>query len=203
MRKLKYKLLLALTPLLGRLLRLLARTVRWENRPEVQKGVVYALWHGHALGMALYGKDRGIVVLVSRFRDGELAARLLKELGFETVRGSAEEGRPEKGGRSAAKKLVALLKSGRSVAVTVDGPKGPAYEVKRGVAFLAKAAGVPVVPVAVKFDRYWRLNTWDGTVVPKPFTRGRVLVGEPLEFEGSEEAFLLKLKERLTALSSS
>jgi len=206
MKKLKYRLLFALTPLLGLLLRILGRTVRWKRRYEFSKdeGVLYALWHGHALGLALFGTDRGIVALVSRFRDGELASKLLKELGFETVRGSAEEGKASKGGRSAALKLIELLKEGKNVAITVDGPKGPPFKVKKGVVYLAKKTGAPVVPVAVRFEDFWELKTWDRLVVPKPFTRGEVLVGERMYFSPEEpdgEA-LRRLEERLKSLSS-
>lgn len=64
--------------------------------------------------LGFFGLDRGIVVLVSRFRDGDIADGLLKRFGFETVRGSTEEGREEKGGRSALLKLMELLKEGKT-----------------------------------------------------------------------------------------
>ncbi|AAC07796.1 putative protein [Aquifex aeolicus VF5] len=130
MNKLKYRLIFLMLPFIGLILRIIGRTIRWKKRYEFRKdkGKIYALWHGHALGLALYGMDRGIVVLVSRFRDGEIAARLLKELGFEVVRGSTEEGKAKKGGRSATLKLIEYLKEGKNVAITVDGPKVPLTE---------------------------------------------------------------------------
>lgn len=200
MNKLKYRLIFLMLPFIGLILRIIGRTIRWKKRYEFRKdkGKIYALWHGHALGLALYGMDRGIVVLVSRFRDGEIAARLLKELGFEVVRGSTEEGKAKKGGRSATLKLIEYLKEGKNVAITVDGPKGPAYRVKPGVVFLAQKTESPIIPAVVKFEKFIRLNTWDGLVIPYPFTRGEVIVGE--EFRVGKTEDLERARKRLESV---
>jgi len=206
MKKIKYKILFLLLPFLALLLRIIGRTIKWKKRYEFSKdrGKIYALWHGHALGLAMFGMDRGIVVLVSRFRDGEIATRLLRSFGFEVVRGSTEEGKAQKGGRSAVKKLIQLLREGKNVAITVDGPKGPPRRVKKGVVYLAQKTGSPILPVGVRFERYVKLNTWDGLVVPLPFTRGEVLLGEEIKVSPDEnpEDARRKLEEILNNLSS-
>jgi len=206
MKKLKYSLLFFLSPFISLLLRILGRTIRWNIRYEFRKdrGKIYALWHGDALGLALYALDRDIVVLVSRFRDGELATRILHGLGFQTVRGSSEEGKAHKGGRTATKRLMELLKEGKNVAITVDGPKGPPRKVKKGVIFLAQKTGSAVIPVSVRFEKCVRLNTWDSLVIPFPFTKGEVLIGKELRFSPEEnpENARRKLEEILSKLSS-
>ncbi|NPB08502.1 MAG: lysophospholipid acyltransferase family protein [Aquificae bacterium] len=206
MKRLKYRLLFFFAPLIALFLRILGRTIRWNIRYEFRKdrGKIYALWHGDALGLALYALDRDIVVLVSRFRDGELATRILHGLGFRTVRGSSEEGKAHKGGRTATKKLIELLKEGKNVAITVDGPKGPPRRVKKGVVFLAQKTGSGVIPVSIRFGRYVRLNTWDSLVIPLPFTRGEVLIGEELRISPEEdpENARRRLEEILSKLSS-
>jgi len=182
-RKLRRELVILLLPFISVLLRLWARTIRWQNRYDFDKdkGKIYALWHGYALALAFFGLDRGIVVLVSRFRDGDIADGLLKRFGFETVRGSAEEGREEKGGRSALLKLMEFLKEGKNVAITVDGPKGPPFKAKDGVIFLAQKTGAVIIPACVKFEKFFRLNTWDRLVIPYPFTKAQLLVGKEIK----------------------
>ena len=208
MKKLKYRLILLLIPFISLILRILGRTIRWKKRYEFRKdkGKIYALWHGHALGLALFAMDREIVVLVSRYRDGEIAARILHELGFKTVRGSSEEGlkKEQKGGRRAVLELIELLRKGKNIAITVDGPKGPPRHVKEGVVYLSQKTGAPILPVAVKFESYWELNTWDRLIIPKPFTRGEVIIGKEMLVSPEEELELArkKLERVLNELSS-
>jgi len=203
-RKLKRELVILLLPFISLLFRLWARTIRWQNRYDFEKdkGKIYALWHGYALALAFFGLDRGIVVLVSRFRDGDIADGLLKRFGFETVRGSAEEGREGKGGRSALLKLMELLKEGKNVAVTVDGPKGPPFKAKDGVIFLAQKTGAVIIPACVKFEKFFRLNTWDRLVIPYPFTKAQLLVGKEIKVspEDSIEDKRRELEEELLRL---
>ncbi|HIP42868.1 MAG TPA: DUF374 domain-containing protein [Aquifex aeolicus] len=206
MEKLKYRIVFLFIPLISLILRIIGRTIRWRKRYEFRKdkGKIYALWHGHALGLAMFAMDRGIVVLVSRYRDGEIAARILKHLGFEVVRGSTEEGKAHKGGRTAVKKLMELLQQGKNIAITIDGPKGPAFKVKKGVIYLAQKTGSPILPVVVNFEKYKKLNSWDRLIVPLPFTKGEIRLGQEMKISQSEdlENARKKLERILNNLSS-
>ncbi len=203
---LRFRLILYLMPLLILILRLLGRSIRWRRRYDfsADRKKIYAIWHGHALSLALFSMDRGIYTMASRFRDGEIAARLLEGLGFKVVRGSSEEGRAEKGGRTGTLKLISVLESGGNVAITVDGPRGPAFKVKKGVVFLAQKTGARIVPAVVKFERARELSSWDRFLIPYPFTRGVVLVGEEITVsEGDDlEEKRLELERKLCELSS-
>ncbi len=205
-RDLRFRLILALMPLLVLLVRILGRTIRWRRRYEFSSDSrkIYAIWHGHALALALFAMDRGIYTIASRFRDGEIAARLLEGLGFRVVRGSSEEGRAEKGGRTGALRLLSVLEEGRNVAITVDGPKGPAFKVKKGVVFLAQKTGAKIVPAVVKFERFRELSSWDRFLIPYPFTRGVVLVGREITVSGEDdlEEKRAELERELCELSS-
>src|SRR5690606_11933098 len=68
----------------------------------------------------------------------------------------------------------------RSVVLLPDGSKGPVYEAKAGVVALARLTGAPIVPMSYWADRFWRLGSWDRMIVPKPFARVAVAVGEPI-----------------------
>ncbi|WP_448588016.1 lysophospholipid acyltransferase family protein [Thermocrinis sp.] len=205
-KALRRELALFLLPIISLILRILSRTIRWQNRYDFDKdkGKIYTLWHGNALGLAFFGMDRGIVVLVSRFRDGDIADGLLKRFGFETIRGSTEGGKEEKGGRTALLKLMEVLKSKKNVAITVDGPKGPAFKVKEGVIFLAQKTRATIIPASVKFEKSVRLNTWDRLLIPYPFTKGWILVGKEIRVEEGDdlEEKRKELEEELLRLES-
>ena len=180
-KRVKFAVLSGLVSYGAPILKLLKKTIRWEEKPKINTHKkIYALWHGHALGVALFGINKGVYVLVSRFRDGELTGRVLKTLGYKIIRGSSEEGRKGKGAREGTIKLLEVLKKGNSVAITVDGPKGPAFKAKRGVVFLAKKTGAPIVPITVHFDRAIRLNSWDKFIIPLPFSRAFVRLGDEI-----------------------
>jgi len=72
-----------------------------------------------------------------------------------------------------------MLKDGYSIVTTADGPRGPKYEFKSGTVLMARIAGVPIVPIACAADRAWYLNRWDDFMIPKPFARVVVAVGQP------------------------
>ncbi|MDQ7038879.1 MAG: lysophospholipid acyltransferase family protein [Aquificota bacterium] len=206
MTGLKFRLVLTLTPALVPLVRILGRSIRWRKRYDFtrDRGKIYALWHGHALGLALFGMDRGIYTMASRFADGEIATRILKGLGFEVVRGSTEEGRAEKGGRTGILKLMDVLRKGKNVAITVDGPKGPPFKVKKGVIFLAQKTGAPIVPAVVRFRSFLELRSWDRFLIPYPFTEGEVIVGDEIRVspEDDPEERRSELERTLIFLSS-
>jgi len=124
-----------------------------------------------------------VLVLISRSRDGTLGTEVGRLLGAEVARGSTS-----RGGGPALRQLVRALAGGSTVLVIPDGPRGPAGELKPGVVALAGLAGVPVLPLAMAVDRGWRLRSWDRMVIPKPFARLRVLVGDQQRLGGLDEA---------------
>ncbi len=151
MRRVTTWLLLALVPPLGAsVIRLLGLTtrLRHERRESVEalrrqgRACLYAFWHSRQLMMPLAYGGRGIHVLISRHRDGELIQRIIARFGLRAVRGSTT-----RGGSEALRALVRVARGGADVAITPDGPKGPRQVAQPGVVQLAKASGVPIVPV--------------------------------------------------------
>ncbi|HEU4631157.1 MAG TPA: lysophospholipid acyltransferase family protein [Gemmatimonadaceae bacterium] len=136
--------------------------------------VLFACWHGELLPLLWYHRDQGISVLVSEHSDGEIIARIAQRLGFGAVRGSTSRG----GGR-ALLAMVRVLGQGGDVAVTPDGPRGPAHSFAPGALIAAQRAGVPILPTRIHVDRAWRLRSWDRFVIPKPFARVTIAYGPP------------------------
>jgi lysophospholipid acyltransferase (LPLAT)-like uncharacterized protein len=126
--------------------------------------IVFMLWHGQLLPLLYHHRDEGVVVMISEHADGEIIARIAQNLGFDTVRGSTSRG--------AARALLGAARAvteGRDLAVTPDGPRGPAKSIAPGSAVVAQRTGAPVIGVGVSVRRAWRLKSWDSFLIPKPF----------------------------------
>lgn len=162
------------------------------------KNVIYAFWHGRQFLLFHCHRNTGIVIPTSESRDGEIQARILKYFGFDVVRGSSKR----KGDR-ALLGLVDALRKGKSLALAVDGPRGPIYEAKQGVTYMAGKLNKPIVPVMTGAKRFWLLEKiWDKYLLPKPFTRGVILYGEAIVVNGiSEDELEMKRKELEAALN--
>jgi lysophospholipid acyltransferase (LPLAT)-like uncharacterized protein len=142
---------------------------RREARP-----VVFVFWHAEMLPLIRLHRNEGAVVLVSEHADGEYMTRILHRQGFRTIRGSST-----RGATAALKGLIREARAGRDIAVTPDGPRGPAREFKVGALAVAQSTGLPIIPVAVDASPSWHLGSWDRFLVPRPFARVRVAYGAP------------------------
>jgi lysophospholipid acyltransferase (LPLAT)-like uncharacterized protein len=187
-------------------LSLWSRTVRMRmvNREVPQalgaegKNFIYAFWHGRQFLLFHSHRNSGVVIPASESRDGEIQAQILKKFGFDVVRGSSK-----RKGERALLGLVDGLRKGKIIALAVDGPRGPLHEVKQGVTYLAGKLNKPIVPVATGARRYWVLEKiWDKYLLPKPFTSGVVIYGDPIVVEGiTADELESKRKELETALN--
>ncbi len=147
------------------------------------KPVIYAVWHGRLLLPAYLHRGEGVVTLISRSADGEYLARFLRHWGYESVRGSSS-----RGGSEALRDLVRYCRNGRSLAITPDGPRGPKQQLKPGVVTAAQLSGVPIIPATSSATRAWWPGKWDRFLIPKPFTKARVLYGPPVMVPRSASA---------------
>jgi lysophospholipid acyltransferase (LPLAT)-like uncharacterized protein len=144
------------------------------------KNFIYAFWHGRQFLLFHFHRDSGAVIPSSESRDGEIQAGILKRFGFGVVRGSSK-----RKGERALLGLVESLRRGKDIGLAVDGPRGPIYEVKEGVVYLAGKLSKPIVPVSTSASRYWTLEkAWDKYLLPKPFTRGVIVYGNPIHVHG-------------------
>ena len=187
----------------------LGRTLIWkvegahyyDKLIHAERPPILALWHGRILPATLYWRGRGIVAMTSENFDGEWVARLMARFGFRAARGSTS-----RGGSRALVQLRRELAAGHTAAFTVDGPRGPARVAQPGALWLSGATGSPVLPFHIEADRYWTIGSWDKTLIPKPFSRVAVVIGEPFEVrDTSDEAVQrsrLDLERRLIGLES-
>ncbi len=180
---------------------LLARTWRYRlvHRERAQalydarRPFIFALWHNRILPLLYLHRDEGMVLLISRHRDGGYLATLAERLGYRFVRGSTQ-----RGGEVGLLGVVRALRAGSVVAVTPDGPRGPAERVKPGVVAAAQHAGVPIIPATARLSRTWSLSSWDRFRIPKPFATIEVVYGIPLEVSSGKEG----LRAGITAVEA-
>lgn len=153
------------------------------DRIIADKKHVYApcYWHQHHVLCSNLMRSwirRGFraCFLISASVDGEVPDRVARAWGAEVIRGSANQT-----GALVLRDMQQMMKRGVSIVTTADGPNGPKYEFKPGTVLMARIGGAPMVPIACAADRAWHLNRWDDFMIPKPFSRVVLAVGEPIE----------------------
>lgn len=140
--------------------------------------ILFALWHGRMFLSIQAHRREGIVTMASRSEDGEIIAGWLERNGYSVVRGSTT-----RGGSEALREMVRRIRSGRSGALTVDGPTGPPREVQPGIVQLARMTGGWILPITSSSRRPRFLRSWDRYLLPMPFSKNVVLYGEPFPIE--------------------
>ena len=160
------------------LLKALCRTLRYRllddagflNGPYPTP-VIMLIWHNRILAMPAlfvrhYPKRKGLVVLTSPSRDGAYLAEFVRNFRMDSVRGSSS-----RRGAAALLHLTRRIEEKYGICITPDGPRGPRYQLQPGALLLAQRAGVPLMPFLIEYSSYWRLKSWDGFAIPKPFSQ--------------------------------
>jgi len=175
----KQALLAALAANLARLifstirLRVIDRSGFLTDPPSGPRILIF--WHNRIPAISIgflrhYPKQhpsrKGVSVLTSPSKDGDILAGVMANLGMGSVRGSSS-----RRGSTAIRELSALLEAGVDLAITPDGPRGPKYSLGPGAVFLAQKTGVPIMPLHARYHRAIRLKTWDSFAIPLPFSR--------------------------------
>ena len=171
-----------------------------------KRPVIFVLWHNQIFCLPPIwwktgGKSRKSVVLTSASKDGAVVAAALAVFGTSAVRGSSS--------RRGVAALIALkraLLDGADACITTDGPRGPRYECQPGAIKIAQATGTPIVPLSLVCTSAWRLKTWDRLVIPKPFSRVRMiyddmLVVPPVLDEAAFEAERLRVQNAMLRIA--
>lgn len=175
----KQALLAALAANLARLifstirLRVTDRSGFLANPPEGPRILVF--WHNRIPAISIgflrlypakHPSRKGVSVLTSPSKDGDILAGVMANLGMGSVRGSSS-----RRGSTAIRELSALLEAGIDLAITPDGPRGPKYSLGPGAVFLAQKTGIPIIPLHARYHRAIRLKTWDSFAIPLPFSQ--------------------------------
>jgi len=141
------------------------------------RAFIGAFWHGRMMMIPVaWQRMAPMHMLISAHRDGRIIADAVSYFGIQAIAGSTR-----RGGSAALRNLLKKLKEGDCVAITPDGPRGPAMSVSIGIVNAARLAQVPIVPITYATSRRWILPSWDHFHVGLPFGRGVFLWGKPIE----------------------
>ncbi|BBO74033.1 lipoprotein [Desulfosarcina widdelii] len=179
------------------------RHFRQTGRPH---HVVGASWHRHAIFLFYFFRNLGDrLIMISRSLDGEMTANIARRFGYTVVRGSSS-----RGGSQALEQMIDVMNAGGKkylCGTAVDGPRGPARIMKKGMVAVARQTGALFVPMACSGSRLITFpKAWDKTILPKPFSRMTIIFGEPVPIPADLGHFELEticrnLEDRLNHLT--
>jgi lysophospholipid acyltransferase (LPLAT)-like uncharacterized protein len=167
---------------------------------EKDKTGIATFWHYSIIYVLYHMRKYSGTAMVSASRDGEYIARLAEKFGFDTVRGSRNNK-----GVEGLKAMLRAIRNGSNGAIVADGSQGPPRIVQAGAILLASRTGAPIIPMVCAASRYFTINSWDRTIIPKPFSSIDYYYGEPLfvpaKLKPEElEGYRLRLEERLNKI---
>jgi len=145
------------------------------DRHAQGRPVIMVFWHGQLLSVLWLIRHKQVACMVSEHGDGEIIGRVAVSMGCRLVRGSTSRG--------AARALLTgarEIEAGNDLAITPDGPRGPAKSVAAGAVAIAQRTGAPLLPVGVWASRAWYNKSWDQFMVPKPFAVVNIVYGDPV-----------------------
>lgn len=142
------------------------------------KPFIFTFWHNRLIMMPYGYSGKQVKVLISMHRDGLMTSNTLKYFGIDSIQGSST-----RGGAQGLRKIILAARKGWDLGFTPDGPKGPANKVKPGVIQAARLGRLPVLPVSFGSSRKHILRSWDKMQIPKMFSRGVFVYGEPIDIK--------------------
>lgn len=193
-------------------------TMTWtregQEKPEgvwkTPGGAILCFWHARIplspMSWPQSPDRQEMRALISLSADGEFIAQTVDRIGFPAIRGSSQkksDTSKNKQGEVAFREMIKWVKGGGAVAITPDGPRGPAEAMEPGTPSLARMTGAPVMLVGMACKPCIRIGSWDRTVIPLPFTRGAIAWDGPLHATRDDdlEALTKEWAARLSAVT--
>lgn len=146
-----------------------------DNLERDNKSYIAAFWHGTMLLPWYLNRNKNFSALTSMSKDGNLLSKILKQWNYNVIRGSSTIG-----GDVALGIMIDFAKNNNSIAITPDGPRGPAFKLKAGAVVTAKKSGLPLVLVGVGYKNKKKLKSWDAFQIPAFFTKANVIFSDPV-----------------------
>lgn len=159
---------------------------------STKQNFILGFWHGKMFVPWFFFRNKNITALISKSKDGEILSRLLNSFNYNVVRGSSNDG-----GKEAFEKMLELARNEKSLAITVDGPKGPIKKMKAGAVVIAQRSETPLFLLGVGYNKFFELRSWDRFQIPKPFTKVNLLFSNQIDVNKTltREEITNKIKE--------
>lgn len=165
---------------------------------------ILMLWHNRMSPLLFilgkYTPKINYAALISGSRDGDILSNIIEShKNGHTIRV------PHLGRYQALRTFIQYIEERKQVMViTPDGPRGPCYEIKPGIAVAALETQAYIIPINWEAKSFWEFKSWDKLRLPKPFTTLHLTFGEPVRFDAmpqpSLEEVQLILKEKLSEI---
>ena len=195
-----------LTSLLKSYLKFVYYTTSWKySMPsgyslqefDQETRTIFTFWHNRlALAPYIFTKHKDIYALVSPHSDGQIISNILMKMGYKIIEGSTH-----RNPLLATRKIIAALTRGSNIAITPDVPRGPKYKINSNIIGIAKIAKAKIIPLSFNIKYNIRFNSWDSFILPLPFGRGIVVVGDALILSDNDALSMQELESRLNQLS--
>ncbi len=180
---------------------LIGRSLRWRTEGEHYLEEIHrngnrfiaVSWHNRIFLTSYFFRKRKIVGMISQSREGEYIARVSRRLGNDIARGSSS-----RGSRGAVVEILRALKRKQDVFIALDGPRGPRYIAKPGAAYIARKSGNPLLPFCFAVEKKWVVRSWDGFIVPMPFSRAMIVFEPSIKVDSNaDESEMKRVQERI------
>lgn len=167
-----------------------------EQKLNNEKGLFFAIWHNRlAYSMYIFRNYNNAFGLTSPHSDGKIIGKLVLMMNHKIIEGSTN-----KNSNSAVKEIIKQITNDAKIVVTPDGPRGPVYKNGSVITKIASKYKKKVIPVSCYPSKYFELKSWDKMMLPKPFSKIIVVLGEPLKLSGEDEHDRLLLEAKLNDL---
>ncbi|MFK7974259.1 MAG: lysophospholipid acyltransferase family protein [Rickettsiaceae bacterium] len=161
-------------------------------------GVLIALWHNRlAFGMHIFENYDNVYALASSHTDGKLITEIIKAMNYQVIEGSSN-----RNPTGAVRSIIHVIQNKGKVVITPDGPRGPVYKINSNITKIAYKYNKSLIPISCASTRYLKLKSWDHMIIPKPFGKIVVTIGEVMTLSGNESQDSASLEKRLMSLST-
>ncbi|MBR2140750.1 MAG: DUF374 domain-containing protein [Rickettsiales bacterium] len=167
--------------------KIIGYTEEYLNLLMNNKSTFVMTWHGKILIAPMIVKTllkrinytKQPCVLSSKHRDGQIASKIMKFFNFKEIFGSTiNRDKLDKAEESGAVKSIMIImreiKSGSSIHLAPDGPRGPVRKINSKIVDIAKKTSTPIFPVSINYYFKKQLRSWDEFQIPLPF--GKIVV---------------------------
>ena len=176
------------------------RTNKWKiigeekfyNAIKTNKPIFLCTWHARFL-YAIYflkiKKTKNLWAISSTHSDSQIMAYFLNRSSFNLIRGSST-----RGWDNVIKKMLKIFKDSSSIiAITNDGPRGPAQIAKYGSYKIAKKSNAQIISLFGGSTKFWEIKSWDKLRIPKPFGTIYMEFSETMKYDNdhNESAIML------------
>ncbi len=157
--------------------------VKWHQAASIENRddtLILMFWHGQIMPVIIAWfrkrpRRHGLTALTSASKDGAIIEHTLRTYGVKAVRGSSS-----RRATAALLELKKTLESGTDICITPDGPRGPFRQLQAGPLKLSQLTGSALLRIRVTCSASWKLKTWDGFEIPKPFSCIHLAIDEPV-----------------------